>query len=211
MIRILKYIASITFAVVVLITAIAFYFYPPVEIKHEYSTTHVEIGHSYKSEFTDRNPIQLPSAKRMGITPQDDASNLPQLVDEGKLVKLSSNFYYSCIASMPYLTPEAADLLAEIGRRYKKELGYVFKKPVLTSMLRTRESVDKLQKHNRNAVKNSCHLYGTTFDITYARMNTKERRAMAQVLADLRKAGYCHVLYEVNQPCFHITVRSISK
>lgn len=32
-------------------------------------------------------------------------------------------------------------------------------------------------------------------------MNSKEREAIAQVLADLRKAGYCHVLYEVNQPC----------
>ena len=187
--------------------AVKAYFYMSVGVDREYHTTHVEIGTDYKAIFADKNSIQLPTASSMGVAPQDDEANIQQLISEGRLVKLHSCRYYVSTASMPYLTPEAADLLAEIGRRYKMELGYKLKCPIATSMFRTREFVRRLQKSNGNAVANSCHLYGTTFDISYSRMSKNEKRVMAQVLADLREAGYCHVLYEVNQPCFHITVR----
>lgn len=187
--------------------AVVAYFYFSCSVEREYTTSHVEIGSNYAGIFTDRNALQLTAADRMGIAPQEDEANIARFVKEGKLVKLNSCRYYVSTASMPYLTPEAADLLAEVGRRYKKELGSVFKVPVVTSMFRTREYVKDLQKRNGNAVKNSCHLRGTTFDITYARMNAKEKRAMAQTLADLRNAGYCYVVYEIGQPCFHITVR----
>lgn len=187
--------------------AVVAYLYFSCSVKREYSTSHVEISNNYAGIFTDRNALQLTAADRMGIAPQEDESNFAEFVAEGKLVKLKSCRYYVSTASMPYLTPEAADLLAEVGRRYKKELGSVFKVPVVTSMLRTREYVKELQKRNGNAVKNSCHLRGTTFDITYARMNAREKRALAQTLADLRNAGYCYVVYETGQPCFHITVR----
>lgn len=178
-----------------------------VAVTRVYNTTHVEIGTNYKNIFTDKNALQLTAADRMGVAPQDDESNVAKLVKEGKLVKLSSCEYYISEATMPYLTPEAADLLAEIGRRFRKEMGSSFRRPTVTSMFRTNEYVKELQKRNSNAVKNSCHLRGTTFDITYGRMNTAETKAMAQILADLRKAGYCYVVYEVRQPCFHITVR----
>lgn len=207
MTKILRSIGLGILALIVLAIVAITYIYMSVSVKRKYVTTHIEIGNNYKSIFTDKNSIQLPTADRMGISPQVDESNISQLVSEDKLVKLYSCRYYKCVASLPYLTPEAADLLAEIGRRYKEELGYRFQGPTVTSMFRTKESVKKLQTHNGNAVTNSCHLRGTTFDITYSRMNSKERKAMAQVLADLRKAGYCYVLYEVNQPCFHITVR----
>lgn len=183
------------------------YLYSSCAVEREYTTTHVEIGSNYASIFTDRNALQLTAANKMGIAPQEDESSIAQFVREGKLVKLKSCRYYHSTATMPYLTPEAADLLAEVGRRYKKELGSVFDVPTVTSMFRTTKYVKELQKRNGNAVKNSCHLRGTTFDITYARMNAREKRAMAQTLADLRNAGYCYVVYEVNQPCFHITVR----
>lgn len=201
-----KILQGILFVCFIAIAATA-YLYFSCSVKREYTTSHVEIGSNYAGIFTDRNGLQLTAADRMGIAPQEDESNIAQFVKEGKLVKLKSCRYYVSTASMPYLTPEAADLLAEVGRRYKKELGSVFKVPVVTSMLRTREYVKKLQKRNGNAVKNSCHLRGTTFDITYTHMNAREKRALAQTLADLRNAGYCYVVYEVNQPCFHITVR----
>lgn len=207
MTKILRNIGLGILALIVIAIAVISYIYMSVSVKREYVTTHVEIGNNYKFIFTDKNSIQLPTADRMGVSPQVDESNISQLVSEDKLVKLYSCRYYKCVASLPYLTPEAADLLAEIGHRYKEELGYRFQGPTVTSMFRTKESVKKLQAHNGNAVTNSCHLRGTTFDITYSRMNSKELDAMAQVLADLRNAGYCYVLYEVNQPCFHITVR----
>lgn len=207
MTKILRKIGFVLLTVFSIFIAIVIYVYMSVSVQREYVTSHVDIGTNYKSIFIDKNSVQLPSANRMGITPQDDESNIAQLVSDSKLVRLYPCQYYITVASLPYLTPEAADLLAEIGRRYKEKLGYRFLGPIVTSMFRTNESVKKLQMHNGNAVTNSCHLRGTTFDITYSRMNINERRAMAQVLADLRNAGYCHVLYEVNQPCFHITVR----
>lgn len=201
-----KVLQVILFVCFLAVTIVA-YMYFSCSVKREYTTTHVEISSNYADIFTDRNGLQLTAADRMGIAPQENESNIAQFVKEGKLVKLKSCRYYVSTASMPYLTPEAADLLAEVGRRYKKELGSVFKVPVVTSMLRTREYVKELQKRNGNAVKNSCHLRGTTFDITYARMNAREKKALAQTLADLRNAGYCYVVYEIGQPCFHITVR----
>ena len=80
----------------------------------------------------------------------------------------------------------------------------------------------KLRNYNRNATENSCHLYGTTFDICYNRYKTvsppdgEPRRqvrndslkyVLSEVLNDLRKEGRCYVKYEVKQGCFHITVR----
>ena len=61
----------------------------------------------------------------------------------------------------------------------------------------------------------------TTFDVCYNRYKTVEppgeqRRAvrndtlkyiLAEVLRDMREEKRCYVKYEVNQGCFHITVR----
>ena len=87
--------------------------------------------------------------------------------------------------------------------------------------MRTKEDIVRLQGHNSNATMNSCHLYGTTFDICYNRYQTVEapgekRRAVrndtlkwifSEVLRDMRDEGRCYVKYEVKQGCYHITVR----
>lgn len=88
-------------------------------------------------------------------------------------------------------------------------------------MLRSKEDVKKLRGHNGNATENSCHLYGTTFDICYNRYKTVEdpdgpkRRVvrndtlkwvLSEVLNDLRREKRCLIKYEVHQGCFHITV-----
>ncbi|MCC8175948.1 MAG: DUF5715 family protein [Bacteroidales bacterium] len=64
-----------------------------------------------------------------------------------------------------------------------------------------------VQRQSSNAVTNSCHRYGTTFDISYARMTDEQKQTLARVLQSLRRGGYCYVKYEINQPCFHITAR----
>lgn len=161
----------------------------------------------YQAQFNDINKEQLVSAKSLGIVPQADDKNLDFLVDSGKLVKIHTCGYYKTTARKSYLTPKAANLLEEIGRRYKAKMGKSNASFTVTSMYRTKKDVTKLKGHNGNAVTNSCHLYGTTFDIAYNNLNTKEKRTLANVLTDLRKMGYCHVRYEVNQPCFHITVK----
>lgn len=89
-------------------------------------------------------------------------------------------------------------------------------------MLRTSDDVKKLLRVNRNAVKNSCHLYGTTFDIAY---NCFEKidsmpdfdgadasykvllNTLGETLRELRDANRCYVIFERGQPCYHITTR----
>lgn len=67
-----------------------------------------------------------------------------------------------------------------------------------------------------NASANSAHLFGTTFDIAYARFKKsafretetdKLKSVLAEVLRDLRNEKRCYVRYEYKQGCFHITVR----
>ena len=116
MTKILRKIGLVLIAVFFISIAVVAYVYMSVSVQREYVTSHVDIGTSNKSIFTDKNSVQLPSAIRMGIAPQDDATNISQLINDGNLVKLYTCRYYICVASMPYLTPEAADLLAEIGR-----------------------------------------------------------------------------------------------
>lgn len=83
-------------------------------------------------------------------------------------------------------------------------------------MLRTNESIMKLRKKNLNASANSAHMFGTTFDIAYARFRQEDsdgtsveklKSVLADVLHDLQRRKSCYVRYEFKQGCFHITVR----
>ena len=47
-------------------------------------------------------------------------------------------------------------------------------KIIVTSVMRSKADVGKLRNTNDNATQNSCHLYGTTFDICYNRYKTVE-------------------------------------
>ena len=120
--------------------------------------------------------------------------------------------------------PRASILLQDIGRTFFDSLtvkGIPLHKIIVTSVMRSKDDVTKLRGHNRNATVNSCHLYGTTFDICYNRYQTVEapdgvqRRkvrndtlkwVLSEVLNDMRLSKRCHIKYEVHQGCFHITV-----
>jgi hypothetical protein len=85
--------------------------------------------------------------------------------------------------------------------------------------LRTQADVSFLQKSgNVNATSNSCHCYGTTFDLAYYRYDKVTRTneymhednlklVLGQVLLNEQRAGRIYVKYEKKQACFHITVR----
>lgn len=176
--------------------------------------------------FPDSNNVQLESAKLYGVKPvmnREDAEGRKK-----ELVYVSASPYYTVDklkSSIPYLVPRAAILLNDIGRSFFDSL-QIKKIPlhkfIITSVLRTHEDVDKLRGTNRNATLNSCHLYGTTFDICYNRYTTVSdpegpaRRAvrndtlkwvLSEVLRDMRENNRCYIKYEVKQGCFHITVR----
>lgn len=169
---------------------------------------------NYRDLFNDVNDVQLAAARQLGISPLQNRS---QIASYGKkLIEVSDTRYYvidNLTKSAPYLVPDAADFLTDLGRLFQEYNG-TKSRFIITSILRTEEDVTKLRRGNVNASPNSCHRYGTTFDIVYTRFDRHGQTTdgqikldLARALADLRDAGHCYVKYEVKQPCFHITVR----
>ena len=181
---------------------------------------------NFGDAFPDSNNVQLEAAMRYGVKPvlnRDDAERRKK-----ELVYIGASPYYTVDklkSSIPYLVPRAAVLLGDMGRIFFDSLqmkGVPLHRIIVTSVLRTQEDVDKLRSRNGNATANSCHLYGTTFDVCYNRYTTvsdpdgKPRRAvrndtlkwvLSEVLRDMRQNNRCYIKYEVKQGCFHITVR----
>lgn len=179
----------------------------------------------YSKTFPDMQDVQYASARKWGVSPVADRRDAE--ARKAELVYVSSNPFFHVDKlnnSIPYLVPRASVLLQDIGRSFFDSLqvkGVPLHKLIVTSVLRTKDDVQKLRTRNGNATENSCHLYGTTFDVCYNRYKTVEapgepRRAvrndtlkyvLAEVLRDMRESGRCHVKYEVHQGCFHITVK----
>ncbi|MBQ9357613.1 MAG: hypothetical protein IJT98_10060 [Prevotella sp.] len=175
---------------------------------------------NYDTAFPDSNHVQLVAAQRWGVKPVKDRANAEQRKDELVYVGMSPYYHVAHLdASIPYLVPRAALLLEDIGRQFYDSL-YVKDIPlcrmVVSSALRSERDVVRLRRSNHNATEHSCHLYGTTFDISYNWFNSMQgdtilddrmKRVLAEVLDNLRKQGRCYIKYEKKQPCFHITVR----
>lgn len=181
---------------------------------------------SYKRSFGDLNKVQLATAKKIGIRP---ISSREEAVGLGeRLIHIVSCERYdvdSLTHSIPYLIPQASALLDTIGINFLDSLenkGLNPNKVIVTSVTRTKEDVKRLRRTNGNASLNSCHFYGTTFDLSWKRFAKVEdpdgrpmqdvnadtlKLVLSEVLRDLRKADRCYVKYELKQGCFHITAR----
>lgn len=173
---------------------------------------------NFQRTFNDMNVRHLKSARKWGIKPvrkEEDFEDRLRMME-----KIESCRYYEVdelTHSLPYLVPRAEKLLRTIGRNFRDSLdskGFPSRKIIVTSVLRTAAMVRSLRKSNINASMNSAHVYGTTFDIAYARYDgakkeetDKLKSVLAEVLQDLRKREQCYVRYEYKQGCFHITVR----
>ena len=163
--------------------------------------------------------MQILAANKWGVRPVKNREDAEHRKKE--LVYIAANPYYHVDrlkSSIPYLVPRAAVLLQDIGQTFYDSLyakGVPLNKLIVTSVLRSMDDVAKLQRHNQNATENSCHLYGTTFDICYNRYHPVGRYVrddtlkwvLCEVLRDIRRQERCYVKYEVKQGCFHITVR----
>lgn len=173
---------------------------------------------NYQRTFNDMNDRHLKAARQWGIKPVVTDADFDR--EKEKLSELSSCRYYvldELTHSIPYLVPRAEELLETIGRNFRDSLdskGLPDRKIIVTSVLRTTGTVKQLRKNNINASANSAHVYGTTFDVAYARYKgaakeetDKLKSVLAEVLQDLRKQKKCYVRYEFKQGCFHITVR----
>ena len=179
----------------------------------------------YTDAFPDSQQVQILAAEKWGVSPVRDRRDAEARKRE--LVYMNASPYYhvdKMYRSIPYLVPRAVVLLNDIGRAFYDSLqlkGIPIHQFIITSVLRTQEDVKKLRNYNGNATENSCHLYGTTFDICYNRYKTVEppgerRRqvrndslkfVLSEVLNDMRRNNRCYIKYEVKQGCFHITVR----
>lgn len=170
--------------------------------------------------FNDSNFLQLEAARRLGIEPVGDLNTAYFM--KRPIVKVESNKYYqidSLRHSLPYLVPEAATLLEDIGRNFIDSLhsrGGDSYKIKVTSLLRTPDSVGRLRRVNVNATDSSTHQYATTFDISYTNFYCLDenrqinqgdlKNLLAEVLLDLRQQGRCLVKFERKTGCFHVTV-----
>lgn len=176
----------------------------------------------YEKAFNDLQAVQKRSALKNGVKPIERRAELSSgenaLIAEDKLVAISSNSGYivrSLTYSMPYVVPKVETLLEDLAEAFQKETNSKARFEV-TSVLRTDEDIAKLKDVNGNAVKDSCHRYGTTIDVSYVHFNddmfkprsTSELRlALSKALHGLRESGRCYVKIEKKQCCYHITVR----
>ena len=198
-----------------------------VAVDHRIQKNHpIRSVASYAEAFPDTNSVQLEAARRWGVSPVKNREDAEMRKRE--LVYIGSSPYYHVdplYSSIPYLVPRAAVLLHDIGQAFYDSLylkGVPLHQLIVTSVLRSEDDVAKLRRRNGNATENSCHLYGTTFDICYNRYRTVEdpdgpsRRpvrndtlkwVLSEVLRDMRQSDRCYIKYEVKQGCFHMTVR----
>lgn len=170
--------------------------------------------------FNDSNKYQYAWAERVGIQPITNLNGA--LRTSRPLVYITSCEAYGVdelTHSLPYLVPEAADLLETIGYNFIDSLrrrgadGYKVK---VTSLLRTPSTVKKLRRVNKNATDSSTHQFGTTFDLSWSKFVCADstrtidegdlKNLLAEVLLDLRLQNRCMVKFERKTACFHITV-----
>lgn len=181
---------------------------------------------SFNDCFPDLQEVQIVAAQRWGVTPVANREEAERRKNE--LVYVGANPYFDIdprmSQSIPYLVPRASRLVDMIARNYLDSLaikGIPLHKIVVSSCLRTEMDVQNMKGKNVNVSENSCHRFGTTFDISYVTYSTvappgETRRqvrndtlkwVLAEVLDDIRRQDLCYIKHETKQPCFHITVR----
>ena len=174
-----------------------------------------------KEIFNDSNALQLVAAEKNGFKPVNSLRDAYRI--DRPLIRIFSCDAYmvdDLTASVPYLVPKAAQLLKEIGYAFqdsiKKRGGKAYRIKV-TSVTRTNYSVSKLMRRNRAATENSCHRYGTTFDISWVKFDCMDpsmvvsledlKNILAEVVQDFRRQGRCYAIFERKSGCLHVTVR----
>lgn len=182
----------------------------------------------------DVNAGQIATARTLGVR-AGGAAEIERLKRQGRLVYLGDSTVYWVLRDMdhsvPWVTPDARAMLAELGRRFHARLdrlGLPRYRMKVTSALRTDETQEELRRINSYASRTvSAHEFGTTVDVSHERfavpagtgeMETemleevgKEHAKVLQAelgraIAEMRGAGQLHVMMENMQPVYHMTV-----
>lgn len=180
---------------------------------------------NYDRTFNDLHDLHIKEAERLGFTPMAVHQDTIRL--KGKIVYLHPGEYTSFIIdslphSIPIMIPEVAALIEEIGRSFRDSLqaiDFPDCKIIVTSITRTDADIKKLKRRNGNAIHESTHRYGTSFDISWIRFHKTDtldtrtpyqrvlKRNLGKVLNRMQQTKKCYVKYETQQMCFHITIR----
>jgi hypothetical protein len=178
----------------------------------------------FSRQLNDRIVDYSAAAKLRGFSPSSSNRELNKKISEGNLVKVRTNRLYIVDRlrfSHPVVTHESKMLLAEIGKRFREKTsdnGLIGARFYITSMTRETDNLKMLSRYNSNTSKNSPHLYGNAFDISYKRFSARKmfltncdtrfmKEALAEVISQLRDEKRCWATYERNQNCFHVVSR----
>ena len=176
---------------------------------------------TFKTIFCDSNDVHLAAATINGFSPINSLYGAYHL--SRPIVKVETCDAYkvdTLTHSMPFLVPKAQKLLEEIGYAFSDTIKARSRgnyRIIVTSLTRSDYSSARLQKRNRNASDNSCHRYGTTFDISWTHFDNRDpgfvlseeslKNVLGEIIYNLHRQERCYVMYERKQSCFHITVR----
>lgn len=173
----------------------------------------------YHQEEAHKSPLSKPiSSKSFFLENQEE---IEDLYDLEKLEDTETFIVSKLSHSIPWVTSDTKDFVEILGERMEERFDSIDVLPyrfVLTSVTRTENDQKRLRKSNLNATKNeSSHFYGVSIDISQTRFALPEsresvysyrlRNLIARELIKLQDEGYCYVILENREKCFHITVR----
>lgn len=180
---------------------------------------------NYSSAFNDLHELHMEEASKHGFLPMATRRDTNRM--KGKIVYYKPGVYKNFVVdslphSMPVMIPAVAKLIEEIAVDFRDSLrviDYPDCKIVVTSITRTGEDIKQLKRLNRNAISDSAHRFGTTFDISWLNFERVDsldtrmaynrilKRTLGKVLYNMQQRQKCYVKYEEQQMCFHITIR----
>lgn len=182
-------------------------------------------------EFLNKKHLEYCEKKNFHHFKNDE--DVKEKIKTGYLKKIinSQIFTVDSSVSYPYITFKSYYVLINIVndfQMYFKSNGLLVLKPIITSALRTDSLQVEIRKINKNASLKSSHCYGVSVDIWYGWFdidmnnlekfiyikfkryfpeidNEKIKKNFVEILKKYQKDGKIYVIYEREQPCFHIT------
>lgn len=173
----------------------------------------------YHQEEAHKSPLTKPIKSKKYF--MEKLEELEDLYDLEKVEDTETFIVSKLTHSIPWVTDYTKEFIELLGERMAESFETVDVLPyrfVLTSVTRTEDDQKRLRKSNLNATKNeSSHFYGVSIDISQTRFALPEsresvysyrlRNLIARELIKLQEEGYCYVVLENREKCFHITVR----